>query len=128
MVGLESEIFAVGLFTAILWLFTFLLSLFGTPTTNLFFATTENVRYLLLPVMMVAGIGSVKQWHLRASAGSRTFIWIAGAALLCCSPSTLLSLLGLFGAYGTIMQAIRRALLRKIEGQIRGDDDDKNDE
>lgn len=128
VVGLESEIFAVGLFTAILWLITFLLSFFGTPTTNLFFAATENVRYLLLPVVLVAGIVAVKHWYLRANAGSRVFLGIMGAALLCCSLSTLLSLLGLFGTYATIMQAVRRALLRKIEGQFHGDDDDQNDE
>ena len=123
VVGLESEIFAVGLFTVILWLFTFLLSLFGTPTANLFFATIENVHYLLLPVVIVPGIGSVKQWYLHASVSSRMFLGIMGAALLRYSPLTMLSLLGLFGAYGAIMQAIRRALLRKIQGQFRGGDD-----
>lgn len=128
VVGLESEIFAVGLPTAILWLIVFLLSFFGTPTTNLFFAVTENLRYLLLPVVMIAGIGSVKQLYLRATASSRTFILIMGVALLCCSPSTMLSLLGLFGAYETIVRAVRRALLRKFEGQFPNDDDDQNGE
>lgn len=126
VVGLESEAFMVGVPTAIFWLTVFLLSFFGTPTTNLFFAVTENVRYLLLPVVIVAGIGSMKQWYLRANAGSRAFVWVAGIALLCCSPSTVFSLLGLFGAYETVMRAVRRALIQKIEGQFPPDDNDND--
>ncbi|MBQ3639555.1 MAG: hypothetical protein II955_03450 [Clostridia bacterium] len=126
-VGLESEFFAVGVPTAVIWLFTFLLSFFGTPTSNLFFAVTENLRYLLLPVVFVAGVRTVYLLYRRVRAGAKTLFWLTGIAILCCSPASAVSLFGLFGAYDTIMRSVRRSLARKLDDTNRGNDNnDRN--
>lgn len=128
LVGLEVEFFAVGVPTAVIWSFVFLLSFFGTPTTNRFFAVTENLRYLLLPVVLVAGVRTVYLLYRQAGVGAKPFFWMVGIGLLCCSPASALSLFGLFGAYDTIMRSVRRSIARKLESLSGGDDRDDRDD
>ena len=127
VVGLESEFFAVGVPTAVVWPFAFLLSFFGTPTSNLFFAVTENLRYLLLPVVLVAGIRTVYLLYRKGRSGTKALFWVVGIAILCCSPASALSLLGLFGAYDTVMRSVRRSIVRKIGGDGFPRENDHND-
>lgn len=127
VVGLGNEFFGVGLFTAVLWSVTFLLSFFGTPASNRFFAVTENLRYLLLPALCVVGARTVFVLYLCAKGGSRALFWLAGVALFCCSPATALSALAFFGVYDTVARALRRAAGRRLNDLSGGSGRDNND-
>ncbi len=129
-VGLENVWFGVRVPTAAIWAATALLSLFGTPTANRFFAVTENLRYLLLPALCVVGVRAIFLLRAKTSPGMR-MVWTVGiVALLCCSPETALTLIGVFGAYDVFANAIRRKIERKLKdfpGGNSGNDDDPDD-
>ncbi len=133
VVGLENEFFGVGLVTALVWAFSLVMSFFGTPTSNLFFAVTENIRYFLLAPLCIVGVRAFLLTFFRRRGGPSPFFGVLWLALLCCSPDSALSLLALFGVYETIGSAVKRAIDRKKQypgggtNPPGGYDDDDND-
>lgn len=128
VVSLESEVFEVGVPTAVLYGLAFLFTCFGSATTNLFFAVCENVCYLLLPVMCLVGIRGVPVLYRRFSPGMRVFALVAGIGLLLCNFMTLLSLLAFYGVVMTLTGAWGRHLRRQDRfDSFDGPDDEGED-
>ena len=105
--GMTRVFFLPRVFTAALYALTVVLSFFGTPTTNRFFAVTENLRYILLPALCVAGVRVLWYLYLRSAPGARAVWWVGGLALFCCSPAIALGSLSVLGVYEVFSRALR---------------------
>ena len=124
-VSLGSEIFEVGVPTAILYGLSFIIICFAPSATNLFFAAVENLFYLLLPALCVVGARALPVAYRRFSPGGRVLFWVAGAAILLCNFTTAFSMLALFGTVTTLTAAWVRVLRNRTDDP---DDPDGSDD
>ena len=114
VVTAEAEFFTMSLPSAVIYsvsLFLFMLPVKGMDFVSM---VAGNLSLILLPGMLVIGFRSFKQ--LLGSKGTRSRRWITllVIVMLLLATSGMLYLGGFFGAYVRIMQAVRRAIKKKM--------------
>lgn len=115
VVQLENEYLTASVPAAILYLAAFLISFFGEATDSMFFAVAENIYLFFLPALLLVGLRVYLGRLVHATPGGRTFLLIIFFALLCCSFSSAMALLGLLGAWNAIAGAISRVARNHME-------------
>ena len=115
VVQLENEYLTASVPAAILYLAAFLVSFFGEATDSMFFAVAENLYLFFLPALLFVGLRVYLGHLVHATPIGRTFLLIAFFALLCCSFSSVVAILGLLGAWNAISGAIARAARNRME-------------
>ena len=114
VVTAESEFFTMSLPSAVIY--TVSLFLFMLPVREMEFVgmVAGNLSLILLPGMLLLGLRYFKQQFGARRAGSRWLVILLVIAMLIFATSGMLYLGGFFGAYMRIMQAIQKAIKKKM--------------
>lgn len=110
----ESEFFTMSLPSAVLYAASLFLSALSADGIGFLSMVAENLCLILLPGMLLLGLRYFKQRF----GGNRTRVrWLTVTliVLLCCVIPGALYLGAFFGAYMRIMQAIQRAMKKKMD-------------
>ena len=91
------------------------ISFFGEAIDSMFFAVAENIYLFFLPALLLVGLRVYLGHLVHATPGGRTFLLIMFFAILCCSFSSAVAILGLLGAWNAISGAIARAARNRME-------------
>jgi len=113
LVPKQARIFTMSLTAAVLYCASFLLLVF-MPTGSLAAAVTQNVSLILMPGLALLGIRGLAVSFSKARGGMRVFLILFVGAMLCCSSELIFYILGLWGAYGRISEAIQRKIFEKM--------------
>ncbi len=116
-VQLENEYLTASVPAAILYAAAFVISFFGDAGDSLFFAASENVYLFLLPALLFAGLRVYLGYLVHATPGGRTVLLLLFFAVLCCSFSSALAILGFFGAWNAIAGALARAARNRMQDE-----------
>lgn len=115
VVQLENEYLTASVPAAILFMLTFLISIFGDAADSLFFAVSENIFLFFLPALLIVGFRVYLGRLVHATPIGRMFLLVLSLAILCCSFRSALALLGLMGAWNAIAGAISRASKNRMQ-------------
>ncbi len=115
-----SRIFTMSVTSALIYLLTFILTLF-IPSSSMVSAVVQNICLMLLPGFCVLGVQSALLSLAQSKGGMRVFLLIFFGSMLCCYTGGALYIMAMWGAYGRLMQALRNKLLEKMN-QGRGGD------
>ena len=110
----ESEFFTMSLPSAVLYAVSLFLSALAVDGMGFVSMVAENLCLILLPGMLLLGIRYFKQ-RFGGNRGPRRWITVTLAVILCCVMPTALYLGAFFGSYMRIMQAIQRAMKKKMD-------------
>ena len=111
----EARVFTMSTTAAVIYALTFVLMLV-IPSSSMASAVVQNICLMLLPGLCVIGITDIFAMISRLQGGSRTFfIVITVAMLCCCAGSSMLYILGMWGAYGVINAAIRQKMIDQLK-------------
>lgn len=117
----DSTVFTMSIPAAIIYLLSFLFSAF-LGASSLFGAAMQNLCLMLLPGFCVVGLGSVLGMLRAAKGGYRIFLAAVSCAALCCAGFSALYFLALWGAYTTVLSALGKHMLEKLNGRHDGTD------
>ena len=110
----ESEFFTMSLPSAVLYAVSLFVSVLAIDGIGFVSMVADNLCLILLPGMLLLGMRYFKQQFGVGRAGSRRWITVLLIVMLCCATSGMLYLGAFFGAYMRIMQAIRKAIQKKM--------------
>lgn len=117
--------FTMSLVSAILYLITFLITVF-VPANGLFMAVMQNFYLILTPGFFLVGYAAV-MFRFRTSKGaSRFFLLFLLFAILCCSPAAIFGVLAFFGADTVVFSAISIRMLKKMQNNQNGNPNGSN--
>ena len=116
-----SRIFSMSVTAAVIYLLTFILSLV-IPSSSIVSAAVQNICLMLLPGFCVLGVQSAFVSLAQAKGGMRVFLLLFFGSMLCCYTGGALYIVATWGAYGRVMQAIRKKLLEKMDRNRNGGD------
>ncbi len=108
-----SRCFTMSVVSAVIYSLTFILTLL-IPTTSMASAVVQNICLILLPGFCVLGVQGIFLSLAQARGGMRVFLLLFFGSMLCCYTGGALYILAMWGAYGRVMDAIRRKLLEKM--------------
>lgn len=112
----ESEFFTMSLPSAILYAVSLFLSVLAADGIGFLAMVASNLCLILLPGMLLLGLRAFKQQFGSRGAASGRVVTLLLIVMLCCATSGMLYLIAFFGAYMRIMQAIHRAMKKKMNG------------
>jgi len=105
--------------SAVIYAVTFILTLL-IPSSSMASAVVQNISLILLPGFCVLGVQGILLSLAQARGGMRVFLLLFFGSMLCCYTGGALYILAMWGAYGRVMDALRRKMLEKLN-------QDKND-
>ncbi len=112
----ESEFFTMSLPSAVLYAVSLFLSVLSVEGVGFLVMVASNLSLILLPGMLLLGFRSLKQQFGSKGAPSRKAVILIVIVMLCCATSGMLYLIAFLGAYMRIMQAVHRAMKKKMGG------------
>lgn len=108
----ESEFLVVSLPAAILWTVCLVISLV-TESATVASITAENLFLALTPGLCAVGWHTLMRFFRAVPAQGRWILILPAAAVVCCASTSAFYILAAYGAYGTVLSAVRRAMLRR---------------
>ncbi len=119
----ESRTFTMSLPAAIIFFVSTVLSMF--MKVSMAQAVFASLSLILLPGFLLLGGASIGASLRRTRGGARTFMFIMIVSLFCCVGINSVYCLALYGAYGVVMSAVEKRLLKKLGSQ---DDNHNSDD
>ena len=112
---LEATAFTMSVTAAVLYGLSFLLTL-TVPESSMASVVMQNLSLMLMPGFCVIGVRDIAQAFARARGNTRVLLILLFAAFFCCGASgSILYLLAMWGAYGTLTRMLRRKLMDKMQ-------------
>ena len=111
----HTQILTMSVVSAILYVaaaFVYLL----IPESGIAVAVAGNVCVMLLPGFVAVGARAILMTAVKMKRG-RGLLIVFVLAMLCCSFASALYMLALWGASGTVMEAARRKMMQKWNGE-----------
>ena len=120
----KARFFTVSLTAAILFVVSFLLTMFLSPNTVMG-AMMQNLSIILMPGLCVIGTQSIVATIRHARGGARIIFLFIALFCLCCMGGVFY-MLAFWGAYGIVMVTLQKKMVEKII-QNGKDNDSSND-
>lgn len=127
----ENEFLVMSLPAAILWTVCMIVSLIGDGSYAIPIVTMQNLALILTPGFCAVGWHTLTRFFRSVPARGRWILILPAVALVCCASTSVFWILAAYGAYATVLSAMRRAVLRRrgdppTGGSDDGDQDDNN--
>lgn len=112
----ESEFLVLSLPAAVLYFVCLILSVLFDGSYAVPIVTAENLELILTPGFCAVGWHTLTRAMRSIPAGGRWILILPLLALVCCASSSILYILAAYGAYMTILAAVRRSIQRRNSG------------
>ena len=109
----ESEFLVMSLPAAVIWTVSTVAGLMFDTSYAVPVVTMENLSLILTPGFCAVGWHALMKFFRAVPARSRWVLVMPAAALACCALSSVFWILAAYGAYATVLSAIRRAIIRR---------------
>ncbi len=128
----ENEFLVMSLPAAIIWTVCMIVSLIGDGSYAVPIVTMQNLAIILTPGLCAVGWHTLTRFFRSVPARGRGILILPGVALVCCASTSVFWILAAYGAYATVLSAMRRAVLRRrgdppTGGSNGGNGNDGND-
>lgn len=111
----EAEFFTMSLPSAVLYVVSLFLSVLAVDGIGFLSMVASNLCLILLPGMLLLGLRYFKQQIGTRGRSSKRVIILLIVVMLCFAMSGMLYLGAFFGAYMRIMQAVQKAIRKKMD-------------
>lgn len=124
----ESEFLVLSLPAAVIYVVCLIVALIFDDSFAVPVVTAENLLLILTPGLCAVGWGALMRFFRSVPPRGRWILIVPAIALLCCASVSVFYVLAAYGAYATILSAVRRAILRRggPNPPSDGGDDDHN--
>ncbi len=123
----EARVFTMSPVSAVVYTVAFVVTIFA-PVTSMASAVAQTFSLILLPGFCLLGLQFFLPLLAHSRGGTRFFLIFICVAMLCCSPSNLLYILAMWGAYNILVLPLRLKMLKRMAEEGTPDDRFQNDQ